>query len=382
MRLPELDFIRGIAIILVIFFHFPVEPFLSKIGYTGVDLFFVLSGFLISGLLFSERDKYGDVKPLRFLIRRGLKIYPLFYFFMVVSLCSFWFYGEHFSILHLIGELTFTRNYLGGIWVHTWSLCVEEHFYFTIALIMLFSENKFWNNKHKVNGVFIALFVFSTMLELFNVLLENIYGTNYFFNVWARRVQTQYVFDSLLYGVFISYHYRYNRANLQQFLHKYRFVLFIVSLMIALIAPLGRTPFFNPIKDVLLYVSYGNIMLLMVTGEISIRKLQFSTYSKWFFNMICTIGVYSYSIYLFHVFVRDKIIEKHELLYTSSYAFLIYFVTSVAFGILSARLVEIPSLKLRDRYFPSRSQKNIFLQSQKAGSGLDNSDSPGHTVFH
>lgn len=88
MRLKHLDFLRGIAVLLVLFRHYALSIVLFNIGWIGVDLFFVLSGFLVSGLLFKEYIKYGNIKPILFLIRRGLKIYPLFYFALILSLIS------------------------------------------------------------------------------------------------------------------------------------------------------------------------------------------------------------------------------------------------------------------------------------------------------
>lgn len=89
----QLDVLRGLAILLVIGRHMEVkrpEGVLGvladawyKVGWIGVDLFFVLSGFLIGGLLLTELEKHGSIDILRFLIRRGLKIYPLYFVFMV-----------------------------------------------------------------------------------------------------------------------------------------------------------------------------------------------------------------------------------------------------------------------------------------------------------
>ena len=79
-RLQEIDFLRGLAILIVLFRHHWLTSFTFNFGWVGVDLFFVLSGFLVSGLLFSEYKKFGDLKPSRFLARRGFKIYPMFYF--------------------------------------------------------------------------------------------------------------------------------------------------------------------------------------------------------------------------------------------------------------------------------------------------------------
>ncbi len=80
-RNPSLDVLRGIAVLLVIFRHYPVSR-VALGGWVGVDLFFVLSGFLISGLLFSDLTSNGSIALRRFYLRRGLKIYPAFYFFL------------------------------------------------------------------------------------------------------------------------------------------------------------------------------------------------------------------------------------------------------------------------------------------------------------
>src|ERR1700722_10605884 len=85
-RSVELDFVRGVAILLVIGFHAvsPKTPYaffegldatLKSVGWSGVDLFFVLSGFLVGGVLLSEYKKTGGIDVKRFIVRRGLKIW-------------------------------------------------------------------------------------------------------------------------------------------------------------------------------------------------------------------------------------------------------------------------------------------------------------------
>jgi len=95
-RLVGLDILRAIAIGLVLGHHMgrpPADPSVlmrviagwQRGGWIGVDLFFVLSGFLISGLLFREYDRHGQIKLSRFLARRGLRIYPPFYAFLAIT---------------------------------------------------------------------------------------------------------------------------------------------------------------------------------------------------------------------------------------------------------------------------------------------------------
>src|SRR5262245_50090618 len=99
-RLPQLDILRSFAIFLVLLRHLPEVPdglgthwsaaysISNSVGWIGVDLFFVLSGFLISGLLFREYNLTGKVDLLRFYIRRGYKIYPGFYILFLTTLLA------------------------------------------------------------------------------------------------------------------------------------------------------------------------------------------------------------------------------------------------------------------------------------------------------
>src|SRR5258708_7081226 len=89
-RLFSLDVLRGIAILLVLVNHMPMRPeagsfvekvvgALSQVGWVGVDLFFVLSGFLISRLLFQELKRTGSLEVRRFWLRRGFKTWPSYF---------------------------------------------------------------------------------------------------------------------------------------------------------------------------------------------------------------------------------------------------------------------------------------------------------------
>src|SRR5262245_6491508 len=140
-RSKSLDLLRAVAVLLVLgrhmdvcpketnlFFHY-VTYYLSQGGWIGVDLFFVLSGFLVSGLLFKEYKRYSTVSIKNFLIRRGLKIYPAFYFLILCTILISLKWHVHFTISSCLGELFFLQNYLGALWAHTWSLAIEEHFY-------------------------------------------------------------------------------------------------------------------------------------------------------------------------------------------------------------------------------------------------------------
>ena len=107
-RVIQLDFLRGIAILLVIGDHNPAWGLERQLGilrlpvqlwhrggWTGVDLFFVLSGFLIGGLLFTELIKRGRLDIKRFMVRRGFKIWPSYYLFVVAIVAWLCLHDHH-----------------------------------------------------------------------------------------------------------------------------------------------------------------------------------------------------------------------------------------------------------------------------------------------
>ena len=117
-------------------------------GTDAVHLFFVLSGFLVSGLLFKEYIKFGNVRPVHFLIRRGFKIYPVFWLALILFLCIKQYEGSPVSWFRFISEILFLQNYVNG-WGYaingvSWSLAIEEHFYFGLALIFPYVISKNW----------------------------------------------------------------------------------------------------------------------------------------------------------------------------------------------------------------------------------------------
>lgn len=135
---PELDGVRAIAAFLVMGFHFCQAKHIGGVailGQTGVDLFFVLSGFLITGiLLLAEPRDWHEVKT--FYLRRTLRIFPLYYAFLVLAVIfgwriswPYWVYLENFW-------MSFHQPLIGP--THFWSLAVEEQFYLVWPFLILF----------------------------------------------------------------------------------------------------------------------------------------------------------------------------------------------------------------------------------------------------
>jgi peptidoglycan/LPS O-acetylase OafA/YrhL len=157
VHLPVLDGVRGVAIMLVLAHHMSmslglefgvsgVVPALARFGWCGVDLFFVLSGFLITGILYDSKESAGYFR--NFYMRRVLRIFPLYYGVLVaftlvalmagratvmtgtgVDRLGLWLYAQNF-IIAIKGWGTY------GSLDHFWSLAIEEHFYLVWPLLV------------------------------------------------------------------------------------------------------------------------------------------------------------------------------------------------------------------------------------------------------
>lgn len=141
-RIPELDGIRGIAILLVLVYH--LMPAKLHNGWLGVDVFFVLSGFLITSLLLSEWDKRHTIDFKSFYFRRALRLLPALTAMLTVyaALVSVWGQPWPRTLRAVIAVQFYFANYASqddlGIASHAWSLAVEEHFYLLWPVALAF----------------------------------------------------------------------------------------------------------------------------------------------------------------------------------------------------------------------------------------------------
>lgn len=147
--LPALDGLRALAVLLVLWCHVPPNtsgyPEWLRLLHTvigpgglGVELFFVLSGFLITRILLDERQRGVPVRW--FLLRRTLRIFPIYYLLLLVM----WWLQPRWELaycaLYLGNLLSIQQPYLVWPLGHTWSLCIEEHFYLLWPLLVAFCQ--------------------------------------------------------------------------------------------------------------------------------------------------------------------------------------------------------------------------------------------------
>lgn len=192
-RLPALDGLRAVAVSLVIFGHagYPIKGIPAD---TGVNLFFVLSGFLITRLLLREEEETGSVSLSRFYWRRTLRIFPAYYAFLAASfLLDYLAHSPWPTSLGLSG-LTYTVNYYNALHghpstsiAHAWSLAVEEQFYLLWPLLFILLAKR----RQLVAGLTVLL-VAVVAYRTFQVF--NGASTAYLYNAFETR------FDSLAIG--------------------------------------------------------------------------------------------------------------------------------------------------------------------------------------
>ncbi|WP_434152230.1 acyltransferase family protein (plasmid) [Methylocaldum gracile subsp. desertum] len=174
--IPELDGLRGIAILAVMAFH-GNAPFLRG-GFIGVDVFFVLSGFLITSLLISEFDRFGTISFKNFYMRRVLRLAPaLILLLLVFCLASFALLDTEIAKSNYVDaliSLTYLSNWARAFSIHppdflahTWSLSIEEQFYVLWPLILSVLLSGLRKRRHVVLiAVSIALLSWSLRIYL------------------------------------------------------------------------------------------------------------------------------------------------------------------------------------------------------------------------
>jgi peptidoglycan/LPS O-acetylase OafA/YrhL len=334
VRMIELDFIRGVSILLVLLHHFNFSSTdflgLSSLGSIGVDMFFVLSGFLVGGLLLKEWRKTKTVDGFRFLKRRAFKIWPAYYFYVFFAIIF------HTHPFHsLIGNLLNIQNYTGTPLGHTWTLAVEEHFYLLLTLFMIFACAKGWSPQ-KVVTIFLVVMVCVAAIRM-----AQIHGGNLSVEYTHIRI------DSLLYGVVFAVVFNF-WPDLFAAMQGKKLLLWMVIGGCYLLRSITWWPILY-IGITLTDIGCAAFLLLMF------RPLT-CTDRSWLYRVVAFIGVYSYGIYLWHMAAGGLMrwVGYHIPGPAGAWFGLIApYPAAILFGVLITKAIEFPFLKLRDKLIPS-----------------------------
>lgn len=370
-RLIALDLLRLVAVVLVLGRHMPgppkAYPFLVRLpflawmrsGWVGVDLFFVLCGFLVSGLLFAEFKSRGRLGIGRFYVRRAWKIYPSF--FLLITATVILAFAQHRSLpmASLMSELLFLQSYIPGLWNHTWSLAVEEHFYLLLPplLWVVWRCNRGSASPFRpIVGITACVAIATLALRVLNWYVRPTYSH------LTHLYPTHLRLDSLLFGVAIAYFYQFHSPAFTHRVRPYRVAMMFGGILLlapASILALELSPFVYTFGLTFFYVGSGLLLMAALVTPISHSRLAAA---------LASLGTYSYSIYLWHIPVLYWGIPFVERLIGKSLGYeawlLLYFGGSVGIGILMANVVEGPMLRIRDTWFPSRCDPSRLISTR------------------
>ncbi len=372
-KLVGLDHLRAFAIFYVFLFHysilFPSPEWLAsigKFGWTGVDLFFVLSGYLISSQLFVKIHQKRTISFREFFLKRFFRIIPA-YVVVVALYFLFPVLREREPLAPLWKYLTFTHN-LGldlrtqRTFSHAWSLCIEEQFYLFLPLILI--GLIYFNSMRK--GVMILLFFFiaglSARLYAWYAFVEPAINDDNLWIIWYKWIYypTYSRLDGLLVGVSIAAVFQF-MPKLKKILQQYGSYCLMAGIGVLIGAYFlceDQVSFKASIFGFpLISVGYGFILIGAISPECFLSHFQS--------RITANIATLSYALYLTHkivIHVSQEELSKADIPKESVWMFLLCMLISVIGALILNKLVERPFLRLRDRVLKNNQEKTLQVK--------------------
>lgn len=391
----SIDGVRALSILLVLVYHtflvfhlsHPTENITSMLaelglgwawawnGDKGVDVFFVMSGFLISGILLKQVSKTGKIDLKNFYWRRYLRLTPAYYFALTVYWLlsgpnSEWVWANY---LYVNNFIDYGHQAMG--W--TWSLAVEEQFYFIYPLILIAILKYAKSPSYVLWALFLASFIVRAAIVLLDDTIRTTPGSqvylndqyfNHFFTVFYDNLHTR--FGSLVVGCLAAYYFHFHQERLKQIVNTKGGVLLTVigiSMVVFFMAVPAFSISFNEHQtfNIVYYIVNRNLFSLGVGFIIIAMLLQqhfIANGMRIFFSLPFwyPIASLSYSLYLIHLVVMAGVIpaiinltvmmpaqypwSMGEILL---YGFLISSILSFSIATLMYLFIEKPIMNLR-----------------------------------
>jgi len=325
-HIPALDGIRAVSVLIVILYHGGVEwvP-----GDLGVSVFFVLSGFLITWLLFKEEDRTGYVSIKSFYIRRILRIFPAYYVFLAVSIGFDYVRGYRWDHALIYSGVFYVTNYYNALHghpptaiAHAWSLAIEEQFYLLWPFLFLM----FRRRKEFLICAIVTVLLWRTYLYGFRGV-----STAYVYNAFDTR------FDNLAIGCLLA-----------TLLHSGKFprLLLNPSNPVALLT-LGLLVVSRSFSSQLYHYTLGFTVDALLISIVVVQAilLQDSSLWRWLEHpVIRYIGTISYPMYLYHIWGIGAALRLHVWPLPTAIVITVLLATG------SYYLIEKPFLRLKSRW--------------------------------
>lgn len=349
-----LDIIRSLAILMVIVGHMIPDKAVNKILLLlssvfrtyGVELFFVLSGFLIGKILinlFQKEDYKSHIK--NFYVRRWFRTLPLYYlaFLTYIFFLKYFNHGINiFSGLYL-KYLFFIQNFdirYMKFFNLSWSLSVEEWFYLLLPLVFLILHHKKVASED-LYKVLIKIIIFIIVIKFFYVLT-----THPVVDFGIRRC-IPLRFDSLLIGVLFACLKINNKEIYDKFLTKKAVFISLIMILVLIFFSIHNY-LFNAIYYSILSFFLIIFVIFFENNEFINKKLSTFSLIKNFFEKT---SIYSYSMYLFHLKIMFlyrtffNLYFENSIMHIFLCILIMYFISSILY-----KYVEKPMMDLRDRF--------------------------------
>ncbi|KAB8033375.1 acyltransferase family protein [Fluviispira multicolorata] len=338
---PDIDGLRAIAVILVVFFH--LFPEANPGGFIGVDIFFVISGFLISTIIFKNLDNK-TFSVTDFYFRRIVRIFPALILVLLSTLLIGWLLlldGEFKNLgMHIVGGLGFVSNVIQ--WkeglnyfnsdlkplLNLWSLGVEEQFYFVWPFVVIIC----WRFKKYLLRIIVLLLFLSFIANIF--FLFSLEKVNFSYKMPITR------FWEILFGSLLGYITLYKKRDDRKIINNFKSLLGILFIILSLI-------FINSDK-----LFPGFWALLPVIGTYLIIDSGQNSYINRVFlanRYVVYIGLLSYPIYLWHW----PLISYNKLLFSDHpplISLIIVLFLTALLSIMTYHFLEKPIKKVNKKF--------------------------------
>jgi peptidoglycan/LPS O-acetylase OafA/YrhL len=351
---PALDGLRAVAVMLVFLFHRSYAHFPG--GWVGVDIFFVLSGFLITSILVNEHEATGAISLRRFYIRRAKRLLPA----LVVVVCvgvaaAVWFQNETLdTLIDAAAALLYVVDYRyafmpvdGTGLVHLWSLSVEEQFYFVWPLLLIALLRR--NRRTALCATLLLIMIVAVWRAFLSASSVGSFSRIYF--AFDTRA------DELLIGCALALWQP--RLPASGFLKHLWPVVILFFAAVVLTAPKLGGPLQQYIDIVgypLIGATVAYLIVIVTSGESNVLTFLLCL------TPVVALGRISYGFYLWHVLIIHQPIIEDRLTYRSISTFAL----TLAASVLSYCLIERPLLRRKSTRDVGSSIAPFFIRNLMA----------------
>lgn len=355
-KFHSFDALRFISFLIVFFSHLPYKYFPSNFfkllqgrGNIGVTFFFILSGFLITYLLLIEKKEQNVITYKKFLFRRILRIWPLFYTMLLFAFlmhCITKYFNLNTSNIgytpNWVASFFFLENYqviLQNKYANVppvsvfWSLCVEEHFYIIWGIILFFC-----NKKH----------LFKSMVLLITIS----WVTKYLFSQYnLKPLEILTNFDFFMYGAIPAFLLVYKREQtltiIKNTSYHLKLFIFVTTICVIFFSGYVDLGYLGFLENSLYGIIFGLLLCVFLP-----QNNPFKISDK---NLFSKLGTYTYGLYMTHI-ICIILFEKIFLLYNLQLEdnFIVYTSLSLLLTIIASyftyQIIEKPFLKLKTKF--------------------------------